>query len=214
MSMSVKTINGQIRLITGLHIGAGNDEVHIGGVDSEVVRDPLTSLPYIPGSSLKGKMRSLLELSDGLVGEKGKVSNIIDNPDSLVPMLFGDMNSSEITRLLFRDAKISDISIKKINDLNILPTEEKHENSIDRKSGISTPRNIERAISGLVFDFEIVLRLFDNDDEKSFKSVLKRGMHLLELDALGGHGSRGYGKIKFENVKYDGADFDVEEDQN
>ena len=48
----------------------------------------------------------------------------------------------------------------------------------------------------------------------TMKSVLKRGMHLLELDALGGHGSRGYGKIKFENVKYDGADFDVEEDQN
>lgn len=209
MSMSVKTIKGQIKLITGLHIGAGNDEVHIGGVDSEVVRDPLTSLPYIPGSSLKGKMRSLLESSDGLVQEKGKLSSIKDNPDSLVPVLFGDINSSNITRLLFRDAKIADISIDRINDLNILPTEEKHENSIDRISGISNPRNIERAIAGLIFDFEIVLRLFDNDDEESFKNVLKRGMHLLELDALGGHGSRGYGKIKFEKVKYDGADFDV-----
>lgn len=197
-----KKFEGQIKLLTGLHIGAGNDEVHIGGVDSEVVRDPLTFCPYIPGSSLKGKMRSLLELSEGLNSEPNG-----SNSDGIISKLFGDMESDEVTRLVFRDAYLSEESKERLNVLNILPTEEKHENTIDRVSGKANPRNIERAIAGLVFDFEIVLRLFEDDDEEAFKNKLKQGMKLLELDALGGHGSRGYGRIEFQGVNFDGVHF-------
>ena len=70
--MQLKAINqitGQILLVTGLHIGAGNEEVHIGGIDNGVIKHPHTQQPYIPGSSLKGKMRSLLEWRSGVVGE-------------------------------------------------------------------------------------------------------------------------------------------------
>ncbi|MBC8462229.1 MAG: type III-A CRISPR-associated RAMP protein Csm3, partial [Deltaproteobacteria bacterium] len=54
-------ITGEIHALTGLHIGGGAEGVSIGGIDNIVVRDTLTQEPYIPGSSLKGKMRSLSE---------------------------------------------------------------------------------------------------------------------------------------------------------
>lgn len=209
MSMRINKITGQIKIVTGLHIGAGNDEVHIGGVDSEVVRDSLTDFPYIPGSSIKGKMRALLELSEGAITSDGKLSSIKENPNSLIPILFGDMTSDKLTRLLFRDAKLSNESINTINNLNILPTEEKHENTINRLTGVANPRNIERVISGLIFDFEIILRIFNEDDENKFFEMIKKGITLLQLDALGGHGSRGYGKVEFINLKYNGESFSV-----
>lgn len=57
-------IKGEIVCKTGLHIGGSNDNIDIGGTDTVVIRDSVTDLPFIPGSSLKGKLRSLLELND------------------------------------------------------------------------------------------------------------------------------------------------------
>ena len=65
MSFEIKMITGTIQVVTGLHIGAGNSEMHIGGTDNPVIKNILTNEPYIPGSSLKGKMRSLLQLYTG-----------------------------------------------------------------------------------------------------------------------------------------------------
>jgi len=206
-TMLIKEIKGQIKLITGLHIGAGNDEVHIGGIDSAVVKDAYGN-PYIPGSSLKGKIRSLLELSEG--STTGNPSDRVNYPHSLIPIVFGDMskNSQEFTRVLFRDAFLSKESIDMLSSDSILPTEEKSENSIDRIKGVANyPRKIERVIAGMVFDFSIALRILDTDNEGQFKDLLKKGFEMLEADALGGSGSRGYGKVKFENLTYDGDDF-------
>lgn len=203
--MQIKEIKGQIRLITGLHIGAGNDEVHIGGIDSAVVKDAYGN-PYIPGSSLKGKIRSLLELNEG--STTGKPSDRNTYEKSLIPIVFGDLSQKEFTRILFRDAFLSKESIDTLNNNSILPTEEKSENSIDRIKGVAnSPRKIERVIAGMVFDFTIALRLLDIDNEDNIKALLKRGFEMLEADALGGSGSRGYGKVKFENLTYDGKDF-------
>jgi CRISPR-associated protein Csm3 len=94
---------------------------------------------------------------------------------------------------------------------NILPTEEKSENNINRISGTAeSPRNIERVIPGLSFDFSMNLRVFDNDNEQEYKDILKTGLFLLEQDALGGSGSRGYGKIKFTDLKWGNEDFSLE----
>ena len=57
----MQVIEGDLELVTGLHIGAGNDEIRIGGIDNPVLKHPYSGQPYIPGSSLKGKVRSLLE---------------------------------------------------------------------------------------------------------------------------------------------------------
>lgn len=208
MSMRISEIKGQIRLVTGLHIGAGNDDVHIGGLDSAVVKAP-DGFPYIPGSSIKGKIRSLLELSEGVSSDKPM--NRDSNPDSLIPIAFGDLSKSGITRVIFRDAFLSEKEKRQLLDDNMMATEEKSENSINRITGVAdNPRKIERVIPGLAFDFEVNLRIFDGDDPEAFKKLLSKGLYLLEHDALGGNGSRGYGKVCFENLTLDGKPFSVE----
>ena len=203
MSLEIRKVRGTIKLITGLHIGAGTDEIHIGGIDNPVVKDR-NGYPYIPGSSIKGKIRSLLELADG-IAFGGKPSTTEKSPDSLIPKMFGDTSGFNRTRLLFRDSFLSESSKQILFENSISATEAKNENSINRLKGVAeNPRITERAISDLEFDFEIIVRLFDDDSEEDFKSTLIRGMRMLELDALGGSGSRGYGKVKFLNVTWYG----------
>src|SRR3989304_7996305 len=85
----IKELKGTIVLKSGLHIGSGNMEMHIGGTDSPVIKHPHTLEPYIPGSSLKGKVRSLLEMESGLmIRTKGdvvssKILNEVKNDQSL-----------------------------------------------------------------------------------------------------------------------------------
>lgn len=206
MSLDIRLVTGKIHLVTGLHIGAGNDDIHIGGIDNPVVKDK-EGMPYIPGSSLKGKIRCLLEIAEGAYSNDGKKpSNSKNNPDSIIPKMFGDTEGQR-TRLLFRDSFLSEDSKKALLTRSLLATESKSENTINRLTGkADNPRNTERAIAGLDFDYEIVVRLFDGDDEKAIKDKLVLGMKMLENDALGGSGSRGYGKIKFVDSKWDGED--------
>ena len=211
MSLEIKIVKGKIRLLTGLHIGAGNDDIHIGGIDNQVVKDS-DGMPYIPGSSLKGKIRCLLEIADNLYEldcQNAKPSDSERFPDSLIPKMFGD-TKGERTRLLFRDCFLSDMSRKELLSRALSATESKSENSINRLTGIAgNPRNTERAISGLEFDYEIVVRLFDADCEEDIRNTLIRGMKMLENDALGGSGSRGYGKIEFVNSTWNGEPLEL-----
>lgn len=202
MGLNINILKGQIRLVTGMHIGAGSDDIHIGGVDNPVVKDR-DGFPYIPGSSLKGKLRSLLEISEGAISYNGNPSTTIANPGSMIPVLFGDTSGKNITRLLFRDSFLSEKSKAELIENSILATEEKSENFINRLKGVAeNPRKTERAISGLIFDFEIIVRVFENDSEEEFKKKLLDGIELLEKDALGGSGSRGYGKVVFLNMTW------------
>lgn len=201
MSLVYKKVTGTIRLVTGLHIGDGNDEVHIGGIDSYVIKD-MHGMPYIPGSSLKGKIRFLLELAEGLVNKDGSPSDSDQYPDSLIPKMFGDTKGQR-TRLLFRDCFLDEKSIGILTEKDLLPTETKSENTINRATGEANPRGIERVIPELSFDLDIVVRLFDNDDEDAIRDELMKGMEMLQKDALGGSGSRGYGKIKIEGFKWE-----------
>lgn len=208
MSMQLHEIKGKIKILTGLHIGAGNDDVHIGGIDSSVVKTS-DGYPYIPGSSLKGKIRSLLELSEGIATDKPMDRE--NYPQSIIPVIFGDTTKKGITRIVFRDAFLSSDSKQSLKNNNILATEEKSENSINRIKGVAdSPRKIERVIPGLTFDFEIVLRELEGDNLSIFKKTISKGLYLLEHDALGGSGSRGYGKVAFDNLTFDGEDFKAE----
>lgn len=201
MSFEIKMITGTIQVVTGLHIGAGNSEMHIGGTDNPVIKNILTNEPYIPGSSLKGKMRSLLQLYTG------------KENDENVAKLFGvsasddKVNKTEnigITRLAFWDCFMSEAWRKHIKDEQIICTEVKLENTIDRKTGTSNNlRNTERVLPGTEFDFKLSLKVFDNEN---LLSIVLGTMKLLEADSLGGSGSRGYGKIKFKNLQINGKD--------
>lgn len=211
---SMNKISGHIELLTGLHIGSGNTEMHIGGTDNPVIKNPLTQQPYIPGSSIKGKMRSLLEWELGLVGETngaplafehlGKFSGSQLEGAKNILRLFGGAPKPNLddgllrdigpTRLAFWDCNLKQSWVKEMESRNLLLTEIKMENSIDRIRGTAeNPRNTERVPAGARFEFNVSMRIHDGED---LTGTLLRGLKLLELTGLGGSGSRGYGKLK------------------
>ena len=188
---------GKVILKTGLHIGGTNTALNIGGPDSFVVRNPLTNIPYIPGSSLKGKMRSLIELRDGTITNNGDVTN---NAATNAGALFGtsgDNNSSHPSRIIVRDAELDLSDPHKFDNTDLPYTESKTEVAINRITAKANPRTIERIPAGAVFKLTMVLNIFDTDNEQNLKTTLQDAMNLLADDYLGGNGSRGYGQIEF-----------------
>jgi CRISPR-associated protein Csm3 len=214
----IKQLTGTIVLKTGLHIGAGDTEMRIGGTDNPVVKNPLDGQPYIPGSSLKGKIRSLLEWRLGLVtASDGKPFSFkhLANRETVdarnLLKLFGgapggdtETLAQEIgpTRLAFWDCPLNAAWLQKAQARNLLSTEAKSENSIDRIRGVAeNPRFTERVIAGAEFDFRLSLKVIDGED---LLPLLLQGLKLLEADSLGGSGSRGYGKVALGNLALDG----------
>lgn len=201
-------IQGKIVCKTGLHIGGSSDAIDIGGSDNVIIRDSVTGYPYIPGSSLKGKLRFLTELNDkdsaqSVIDNNGDPS---DNPNCLAVKLFGisaDENQIQLkfpTRTIVRDSYPDDETIELWNNESLISGAElKYENNINRINSSATPRNIERIPKGSKFNFEIVFSVYEGDDD-NISSVLD-AMRLLEDNYLGGSGSRGFGQIKFENIK-------------
>lgn len=216
----IKKLTGTLLLKTGLHIGAGDTEMRIGGTDSPVVKNPLDGQPYIPGSSLKGKIRSLLEWQLGLVtaanGKPFSFQHIkdgrTDTPAADLIRLFGGAPGGDVdnlvkaigpTRLAFWDCALNADWLAKVQARNILSTEAKSENSINRIAGVAdNPRFTERVIAGAEFDFRLSLKVIDGED---LLQLLLQGLKLLEADSLGGSGSRGYGKVRLANLAIDGA---------
>lgn len=194
---------GTISIKTGLHIGGTNAALNIGGPDKFVVRNPINNIPYIPGSSLKGKMRALVEIYNGCVSERdGKVGPSND-PNSISGALFGvssDSQNSHPSRLILRDAEL-DESACNFNNTDLPYTESKTEVNIDRVTAIANPRTFERVPAGAKFNFSMILNIFEGENEENLKGTLDQAIKLLEDDYLGGQGSRGYGQIKFENIK-------------
>ena len=207
--MKILKLTGEIKVLTGLHIGGGDDTMRIGGIDNPVIKDVNTNEPYIPGSSLKGKMRSLLEWHFGLVGVSNGdpfsseyLKNIkfqnneedIKNAKVLLKV-FGDKSGeSGITRASFGDCKLTEDSKE------LETSEAKYENVIDRQKGTAkNPRQTERVPAGVKFKYDILIKVLDEDNEEDFKNIIKQGLILIENDYLGGNGSRGYGRVEFSN---------------
>lgn len=196
MNKSKKTI--EVEILTGLHIGAGNDAVQIGGVDSSVIKDPISSLPYIPGSSLKGKIRCLLETEGGYTETDDLINYYFGPTSEYLKTKKDDKNYiQKPTRIIFRDLKLSEDDEKKFKDGDI-NTEFKTEIVIDRRKGTAKDgglRTIERVPPSVKFVGEILIR-YEDGELDNIESVLKKGIELLNNDYLGGSGSRGYGAVK------------------
>ena len=208
-------IKGTIKAETGIRIGGSSNAMSIGGIDNTIIRDPLTNLPYIPGSSLKGKMRSLLELSYGYIIQDGdKKGESEHNRNYITSRLFGMATNKEkrFSRLIVRDSKLieSSIDLKKTE----LPySEVKYENSINRITAKANPRPVERVPAGAEFNLEMVLSIFESDkefdnnddkypnEEERLLGNIFYGLGLLQDDYLGGYGSRGSGKVRFNISK-------------
>lgn len=265
------SIKSELIVETGLHIGGGGENLDIGGVDKPVIRDPLSNQPYLPGSSLKGKMRSILERlhqkplnrsgagvsryeSDDLLDGYTAVDK--DNDLKFIPYegartcaisrVFGSTggprcwikesaakeeeldyddrkhqtinNQKHVqikgrnapARLIVRDCHLDPTSVSQLRkiDTGLYMTEWKFENSIDRITAAANPRQFERVPMGAKFNFELVYTIEDLDQAQEDLRNLAIALAILEDDALGGHGSRGYGKIRFASFQINYRNFD------
>ena len=207
-------IEATIEAVTGLHIGASNDRMEIGGSDNPIIRDTISGKPYIPGSSLRGKMRSQLEKKIGAEQNEqiGKDVNIHickdKNGSELCPVcqvfgVPGSKDTRKVSLLIVRDTFLTDYSANELDAAHTEGryTEIKFEVAIDRVTSAASPRNIERVPAGAEFGpAELVFSIYEDADVQRLKTVLE-GLLLVEDDYLGGSGSRGSGKVKFKNVK-------------
>lgn len=229
-------IKGKIKALTGLHIGSQRDVSEIGGIDNPVIKDPHTGLPYIPGSSLKGRLRALFEIlmNSQLEELKAKYPSLSKySPGSCRPenrencgkffnrkinnswihvcpdyssaincpvcRLFGasGKDSNFPSRVIVRDAFLTKEWEEKWRAGEEL-TEAKIEVGIDRVTSQANPRTNERVVAGAEFDFEIIYNVEKLDQWEDDVKNLLTAMALLEDSYLGGSGSRGYGKVRFE----------------
>jgi CRISPR-associated protein Csm3 len=212
----IKSITGKIEVLTGLHIGAGDARLGVGGSEHPVIVDRKSGEPYIPGSSLKGRLRALLENTYGL--------SVLCNGAPLTAKIVSEIEDSELREkgvkiielfgsVAFNDAEgLKRLGLSRVASpavfLDGLLTDEareafrgdyleiKNEAKVDRITGRAYPRQIERIKRGVSFNFAIRLKKFLCADIERVVNTLKEGLELLELDALGGHGSRGYGSVK------------------
>lgn len=202
-------IRFEIEALTGLRIGGARDSAEIGGLDNPVIKT-VDGKPYIPASSLKGKIRCLLERKDGVKMAR-KEGEPCGCGQCEICQLFGvhsDKNKT-LTRLCFRDAFLNfekyreSLKDSKLLDDEIPLTEEKMENIIDRLKGTAQhPRTMERVPAGAVFDGEVVVNFYEKDDVEKLICKFWEGLRLLADDYLGGSGTRGYGKIAFRNLTF------------
>ncbi|OUD14217.1 type III-A CRISPR-associated RAMP protein Csm3 [Thioflexithrix psekupsensis] len=212
-------IRGKMIVLTGLHIGGNSVGMSIGGADKVVVRNPLDNVPYVPGSSLRGKMRSLMERlrgheDDPNNGGKGgfswderkKEAIAGKKGETQLGQLFGITAAHEekgkltATRLIVRDAMMTKETVEKLQNApntDMPMTEVKTEVFIDRITSGANPRQIERIPAGAEFTIEFILTLLQEDEKETFLDLIQEGLLLLEADALGGSGGRGYGQVKF-----------------
>lgn len=206
-------ITGTMEIVTGTHIGGSSEFSAIGAVDAPVIRDAVSKLPMIPGSSLKGKMRTLLAKKYS----NGGLPKTLEDDDPKIVELFGGSDPKKKTETdpekkpekSMKPAKLlfSDMILSNKEDLckkgALGPTEIKSENTINRQTAVANPRQIERVIRGAKFPLDIIYEVTDEAKAADAMRLLAEGFRLLEYDYIGGHGSRGYGKVKFNNLRAD-----------
>lgn len=238
-------LTGTIAVKTGLHIGGGGENLTIGGLDKAVARDPLTKEPYLPGSSIKGKLRSILERfyneplnRSTYAGGMNLYRHECDSADPWfltedssevhvganecpVCRVFGSTGKSDTliqtsegrktekglnypARLIIRDSHLLTESANRLKqiDTGLYMTEWKFENGLDRVTAAANPRQIERIPAGSEFGFELIYTVEDEQQAIEDLKSIAIAIAILEDDALGGHGSRGYGKVEFEKMKF------------
>ena len=187
-------IQCELITITGMHIGGTDTFSAIGAIDSPVIRDAYTGRPIVPGSSLKGKLRSLLARSFSQDIEK---MPDFDKDDQRIKRLFGSSSPVHAARAQFADCYITNYEQMK----HIGLTESKTENSIRRSDSVANPRQIERVIPGVKFGVRITYNVVDEEQTREDLELLAKGMKILEMDYLGGHGSRGSGRVSLRDFK-------------
>lgn len=197
-------VRGHIELLSGLHIGGADNGSGLLGLDNVIVRNPLNFQPYLPGSSLKGKLRSVLERvhHDKIRPARRSVAGECACGACMVCTLFGrsvrggGVSQAGPTRLVVRDANLANAdAIAALPGIETPFAEVKTEAAIDRITARSTPRYVERVPAGAKFSFQITLRVYEGDERERMLAWLYEGLRLIESDYLGAGGTRGYGQV-------------------
>lgn len=192
-------ITGKITVKTGMHIGGSSAYAAIGAVDSPIIKDVRTNLPMLPGSSFKGKMRSLLAREYNTdAAEKP------DDDDSRLTRLFGSARKNAVkrSRILVSDMIMENADELRKQGIESI-TEVKFENSINRLTAVANPRQIERAVRDTVFPMDLIYEVENGKEDEVTEDMetIAEGLRLLQYDYIGGNGSRGYGRISVSDVK-------------
>lgn len=206
-------INGVLEVVTGMHIGGSSAFSAIGAVDSPIIKDVRTNKPMVPGSSLKGKMRTLLSKKYNAVVQ----ANANDDAECIT-RIFGSAKKDDNGKVMPSKILISDMFVineeelrnRGLQDL----TEVKFENSINRATAVANPRQIERAIKGLQFGVDMIYEV-ENGKEDEIEEDIKliaEALQMLQYDYLGGSGSRGYGKVKFHELNAENVVGEIDAD--
>ena len=190
-------ITGVLETKTGMHIGGSSAFSAIGAVDSPVIKDVRNGKPMVPGSSLKGKIRTLLAK---------KYNEAVVNPDNdaeCIRRVFGSAKKDKDNKVHASKIIVSDMFLMNEDEIRNRGiesfTEVKFENSINRATAVANPRQIERAIKGLQFGIDMIYEVDNGKEDEVIDDIklLAEGMKMLEYDYLGGSGSRGYGIVQF-----------------
>ena len=197
-------ITGIINIETGMHIGASDGFSVIGAVDPPVAKDAVSRIPYIPGSSLKGKIRSLVAKAYSDSGIAPKFNDQDDKVTRLFGAGAGNNNHPKPSRLIFSDMIMENIEELKKNGVED-GTEVKEENTINPITAEANPRQIERVVRGAKFPLTIIYNAEKEHEEEMLEDIetLALGLKLLSYDYIGGHGSRGYGRVTIDNINAD-----------
>ena len=206
-------ITGIINIETGMHIGASDGFSVIGAVDSPVAKDAVSRIPYIPGSSLKGKIRSLVAKAYSDSGIAPKFNDQDDKVTRLFGAGAGNNNHPKPSRLIFSDMIMENIEELKKNGVED-GTEVKEENTINPITAEANPRQIERVVRGAKFPLTIIYNAEKEHEEEMLEDIetLALGLKLLRYDYIGGHGSRGYGRVTIDNINADCVVGDINKD--
>lgn len=213
-------ITGTVRCLTGLHIGKAQDDWQIGGLDSPVVRDPVTYEPYIPGSSFRGKLRSIFERVENAKDPnftfnrhsgQGVYRHECTDKSCKVCRVFGatkgnDKEKDNIpSRLILRDLRLKNLDLLKDLDTGLQYTELKFENALDRVTASANPRQIERVPAGAEFGLDMIYTVETTDKDEIMEDLqnLLMLLALVQDDAIGGYGARGYGKIAIQDLCFE-----------
>lgn len=190
-------ITADLKVLTGLHIGGSNAFSAIGAVDLPVIRDVKTQLPIIPGSSLKGKLRTLMARN---CSQSYRLNEPEKDPIEIARLFGTSKKVGGDTGPLPSRLQFCDCFLKNRDELKeVGATEVKFENSINRLDSKSNPRQIERVIRGAVFGFFLCYDIVKREEVRDDFKNLAEGFKLLQMDYLGGHGTRGYGKVAFSD---------------
>jgi CRISPR-associated protein Csm3 len=221
---AVLILSATVHCDTGLRIGAAESTIAIGGLDNPVIRSPLTGEPYIPGSSLKGKLRSLLErryeLRQNWGIDRGRVHVHVceqeaDYRECPVCPVFGIAAPQRARWFCLGRLRVPDVAFteearaqlqEKATDFPY--TEVKTEVAIDRLTSAATPRSMERVPAGAAFGpARFTLFRYAGDNVRQHFGLVLEGLELLEADYLGSSGSRGSGRVSFRGISLERLDF-------